>query len=96
MAEGRYRVSLQPTAKRELASLPVGVRRRIGRAVDALATDPRPSGSKRLAGRPAERICRIRVGDNRVLYEVRDTELVVLVIRVGHRREIYRGRRTRG
>lgn len=92
MAEGRYSVSLQPTAKRELASLAVAVRRRIGRAVDALATDPRPTGAKRLVGTPAERIWRIRVGDYRVLYEIRDAELAILVIRVGHHREVYRGR----
>ena len=96
MAERHYGVSLQPTAKRDLASLAVAVRRRIGRAVDALATNPRPSGAMRLAGRPAERIWRIRVGVYRILYEIRDAELVVLVIRIRHRREAYRGRPRRG
>jgi len=93
VAEGRYGVSLQATAKHELASLTGAARRRIGRAIDSLAIDPRPAGSRRLAGQPAERIWRIRVGDYRVLYDIRDAELVVLVIRIGHRREVYRGRR---
>lgn len=96
MDEGRYQVSLQPTALRELATLPIAVQRRIGRAIDALAIDPRPRGSKQLVGRPTERIWRIRVGDYRVLYDIRDAELIVLVIRIGHRREVYRGRRPRG
>ncbi len=96
MTDGRSSVGVQPTAKRELARFSVAVRRRVGRAVDALATDPRPSGSKQLAGMPAERIWRIRVGDYRILYEIRDSRLVVLVIPIGHRREVYRGPRPRG
>jgi mRNA interferase RelE/StbE len=96
MADRRYNVSLQPTARRELASLAVAVRRSIGRAIEALAIEPRPTGSKLLAGRPAERIWRMRVGDYRVLYEIHDAELVVLVLRVGHRREVYRNRPPRG
>lgn len=93
MAEGRYKVSFQSTARRELGSLPVIMQRRIGRAVDALAIDPRPRGAKQLVGTPADRIWRIRVGDYRVLYEIRDAVLAILVIRVGHRREVFRGRR---
>lgn len=91
MAERRYTVSLIAGARRELASLPVAARRKVGRAIDALATDPRPHGSKLLAGKPSERTWRIRLGHYRILYEIRDDELVVLVIRLGHRREVYRG-----
>jgi mRNA interferase RelE/StbE len=57
-----------------------------------LETDPRPRGAIRLAGYAQERLWRIRVGDYRVLYEIRDEVLLVLVVRVGHRREVYRGR----
>jgi mRNA interferase RelE/StbE len=92
MAEERCEIRLQPTARRQLASLPVPAQRRIGRAIDVLATNPRPRGSQLLSGTPSERIWRIRVGDYRVLYEIRDDQLNVLVIRLGHRREVYRGR----
>jgi mRNA interferase RelE/StbE len=91
MAGRQYTILLLPSARRALAGLPIAVRRRLGRAIDALATDPRPPGAKLLAGKPADRIWRLRAGDYRVLYDIRDAELVVLVIRVGHRREVYRG-----
>jgi mRNA interferase RelE/StbE len=57
-------------------------------AIRALGADPRPPGCKELAGDIA--YYRIRVGDYRVLYEVRDREILVLVIKIGHRREVYR------
>jgi mRNA interferase RelE/StbE len=53
-----------------------------------LAADPRPSGCKKLAG--STDYYRIRVSDYRVLYEVRDRDILVLVIKIGHRREVYR------
>jgi mRNA interferase RelE/StbE len=92
MAEPRYSVELTPAARRQLADLPIGMRRRIGRVIDGLAVEPRPRGARLLVGRPGERIWRIRVGDHRVLYEIRDDQLVVLIIRIGPRREVYRGR----
>jgi mRNA interferase RelE/StbE len=66
---------------------------RIGIAIRALADDPRPPGAALLTGEGAERAWRVRVGDYRILYQIRDDQLLVIVIRVGHRREIYRGRR---
>jgi mRNA interferase RelE/StbE len=57
-------------------------------AIGGLAAEPRPAGAVALAGRPG--VLRIRAGDYRILYEVRDDRLVVLVISVGHRRDIYR------
>lgn len=57
-------------------------------AIESLAIDPRPSGCLRLAGGDGE--YRIRVVDYRVIYEIRDGDLVVLVLRLGHRREVYR------
>ena len=62
--------------------------RRLLDAIAALAIDPRPSGSIQLKGGDGE--LRIRAGDYRVIYDVQDDELVVLVLRVGHRREVYR------
>ncbi len=60
---------------------------RIVAAIDALASDPRPRGCARLEGRDA---WRIRVGSYRVIYEIHDSRLVILVVAVGHRREVYR------
>ncbi|MCD4726205.1 MAG: type II toxin-antitoxin system RelE/ParE family toxin, partial [Pirellulales bacterium] len=54
----------------------------------ALAKNPRPAGAKMLAG--PNRFLRVRVGDYRIIYRVEDDRLVVLVVRVGHRREVYR------
>lgn len=90
MTEHRYEIHLTPSARRDVAGLPVAAQRRIARAIDGLAIEPRPRGSRLLAGRPNERIWRLRVGDHRVLYEVRDALLIVLVIRVAHRRDAYR------
>ncbi|MEW5948302.1 MAG: type II toxin-antitoxin system RelE/ParE family toxin [Thermodesulfobacteriota bacterium] len=56
-------------------------------AIQGLSEDPRPSGVKKLTGRNA---WRIRVGNYRVIYEIQDNSLVVLVVSVGHRKEIYR------
>jgi mRNA interferase RelE/StbE len=56
--------------------------------MEGLADDPRPHGAKKLVG--ADRTYRIRVGDYRIVYEIGDEVLVVLVIRVAHRREAYR------
>ena len=90
MTEPRYEIHLTPGARRDLAGLPVADQRRIARAIDNLAGDPRPAGCRLLAGRPSERIWRLRIGDHRVLYEIRDALLLVLVIRVAHRRDAYR------
>ena len=62
--------------------------RRLRGAIDALANDARPAGCLKLAGSPD--LYRVRVGDYRIVYQVKDTELVVLVLSIGHRREIYR------
>jgi mRNA interferase RelE/StbE len=62
---------------------------RIKAAAEALRDDPRPHGVKALTGSPGW--LRIRIGDYRVIYEVRDAELVIAIIQVGHRSKIYRG-----
>lgn len=84
----RYEVQLVVSARRELLKLPARIRVRLADAIRALAADPRPPGCKKLAG--SAEYFRIRVGDYRILYEVRDREVVVLVIKVGHRRDVYR------
>jgi mRNA interferase RelE/StbE len=69
-------------------NLPADVQRRLDPAIQGLAQDPRPSRCKKLSVQ--ESVWRIRVGDYRIVYQIRDDELLVLVTNVGHRREIYR------
>ena len=73
--------------------LPAPIQVRVRIAISALADNPRPAGTALVAGSGPERIWRIRVGDYRVLYEIHDDKVV---IRAGHRREIYRGRISEG
>ena len=61
---------------------------RLREAIDALACQPRPHGCSKLSG--STHIYRVRVGDHRIIYQVADDRLLVLVIDIGHRREIYR------
>lgn len=87
-----YEVRLARRAERGLRKVRAGDPsgyRRIGEAIRSLATDPRPPGAARLQGLEPPAL-RIRVGGYRVLYEVRDRELVVLVVNVAPRGEVYR------
>jgi len=83
-----YRVEFTSAAAKEIRKLDPGVRNRILAAITALEGDPRPSGCKKLVGE--DDAWRIRIGDYRVLYEVLDDVLVVTVVRVAHRREVYK------
>jgi len=82
-----YRLLIKPSAARELEGIPKKDRQRLVTRLRSLTTDPRPSGCEKLSG---EDLFRIRQGKYRVLYSVGDEELVILVIRIGHRREVYR------
>jgi mRNA interferase RelE/StbE len=83
-----YTVSVERKALKALGQIAVRPRQRIIRAIDALAVAPRPEGCKTLDSR--KKVYRIRVGDYRVVYQVRDAELRVLVVALGNRREVYR------
>jgi mRNA interferase RelE/StbE len=85
-----YRVEILPSAEREMARLDFEVRRRIDRKILSLANDPRPLGVKALSGTHGG--LRVRVGDWRIVYRVEDDRLLVLVVRVGNRRDVYRER----
>jgi mRNA interferase RelE/StbE len=84
----KYTVQFRPRAAKQLKALPTGVRRTIDQVIDALAENPRPSGAVQLKGTD---FMRAWVRDYRVVFEVRDDVLLVLVVRIGHRRDIYRG-----
>jgi len=83
-----YRIEITRAAAKQLRRIDNRDRQRIESAIADLAEAPRPAGCKPLVGRDAT--WRIRIGDYRVLYEVHDDRLVVVVIRVAHRRDVYR------
>ncbi|MEX2316276.1 MAG: type II toxin-antitoxin system RelE/ParE family toxin [Pirellulales bacterium] len=83
-----YRVELIPAAVRQMSKLPRRDQQRIRDAIDELSQNPRPQGAKKLTG--LKNVWRVRAGDYRVLYEIHDDRLVVLVIRVAHRKDVYR------
>jgi mRNA interferase RelE/StbE len=82
-----YNVVVKRSAARELEAIPLKDRRRIVARIRDLATDPRPPGCQKLSG---EEKYRLRQGDYRILYEITDRELVVTVVRIGNRRDVYR------
>jgi mRNA interferase RelE/StbE len=83
-----YRVEFSTAAERQFKGLPRSVQARVTSRVDRLAEDPRPPGSKRLSG--SQDLYRIRIGDYRVIYAIEHEVLLVLVLKIGHRREVYR------
>ena len=83
-----YRVELTRSAEKDLRRIDRSQTATIFRALEQLAHDPRPTGIKKLAG--AARTFRIRVGSYRVVYEIEDDVLVVLVVRIAHRKDVYR------
>lgn len=85
----RYTVEFTKTAVKELNKLDLPVRRRLLAAISLLEDEPRTDGVKKLAG--DDNAWRIRIGDYRVLYEVHDDKILVVIFRAAHRRDVYRG-----
>jgi mRNA interferase RelE/StbE len=84
-----YRLTFRKSVAKDLRSIPPNDLSRILKRIEALADDPRPIGSEKLSGQ--ERY-RVRQGVYRIVYEIQDEELVIIVVKVGHRREVYRER----
>ena len=82
-----YRLTFKKSVTKDLRSIPKNDAARILKRIEALADDPRPVGSEKLSG--LERF-RLRQGVYRIVYEIKDAELVIIVVKVGHRREVYR------
>ena len=82
-----YTIEILRSAQKQLSKIERMEQLRIIEAIRKLAENPRPPGCRKLSGRPA---WRIRMGSYRVIYEVQDDSLLVLIIDIGHRREIYR------
>lgn len=83
----RYELRVKPSVARDLRGIPRADVLRILARIEALRDDPRPPGSEKLSGQ--ERY-RVRQGQYRILYSIADAELIVEVVRVGHRRDVYR------
>lgn len=81
-----YQVVIEKQAQKQLAKIPPPDYNKIVAAIKGLASDPRPFGYKKLKGRPGYRI---RVGDYRIIYQVKDNVLTVFVLVIGNRRDVY-------
>ncbi len=84
----QYRIELTKAAERDLRALPTNVLKRVDARILSLAEEPRPDGVKKLAG--SDDLYRVRVGDYRIIYQIRDATVLVVIIRVGHRGDVYR------
>jgi mRNA interferase RelE/StbE len=84
----KYRLEYKRSVKKELQRLPKGARVAIVRKILALAGEPKPEGSAKLKG--SRNLYRFRHGDYRVVYSIDNDVIVVTIIRIGHRREVYR------
>ncbi|MEE8126514.1 MAG: type II toxin-antitoxin system RelE/ParE family toxin [Nitrospirales bacterium] len=82
-----YRLTFKKSVTKDFRSISKNDVARILKRLEALADDPRPVGSEKLSGQ--ERF-RVRQGMYRIIYEIRDEELVIIVVKVGHRRDVYR------
>jgi len=84
-----YSISIKPSALKELSRLPKAIVKKTEKAIDALAKEPRPVGVKKLKG-IEEDLYRIRVGDYRIIYSIEDEIKIIDILKIGHRKEIYR------
>ena len=82
-----YRLLIKPSAAKELEGLPGKDRRRVVTRMRSLADQPRPSGCEKLTGHD---LFRVRQGTYRILYEIQDHDLTVIIFKIGHRRDVYR------
>ena len=83
-----YRVLISRTAEKQLKKLPGDIQKKISAVIVSLGIEPRPFGSKKLSGSVST--YRIRSGDYRIIYEIYDREVIVSVLKIGHRKDIYK------
>jgi mRNA interferase RelE/StbE len=83
-----YRIVLTAEARCNMLALPRDVARKVDACILALAEKPRPPRTRKLQG--GSDFWRVRVGDYRIIYQIEDNKLLILVVRIGHRREVYR------
>lgn len=80
-----YRLFIKPSAAKEIEALPKQERRRVVTRISSLSHDPRPPACEKLSGQDRYRL---RQGDYRILYEILDLAVIVVVVKVGHRRDV--------
>ena len=83
-----YRIEVSATAERQIRKLPRVDQIRVVRVIRALSTDPRPPGCRKLSGH--DDVFRVRSGRYRVLYSIEDRRLVIIILKVGDRKDVYR------
>jgi len=84
----RYRLLIKPSAVKDIEAMPLKRdRQRVVERIGKLAEDPRPSGSEKISGQDKYRV---RQGRYRILYTIADQDLIVQVVKVGHRKDVYR------
>lgn len=83
-----YKIHIVPRAQRQIKELPDKIRKRVINRIDGLKQNPRPRSAQKLKGK--HDLYRLRVGDYRIIYGIREDQLLVIVISTGHRREIYK------
>ncbi len=83
-----YSVEIKKSAQKELLELPAQVAQNITKIIDSLIENPKPNGSKKLKG--SDNAYRIRSGDYRVIYTVLNAKLIIEIIKVGHRKDVYK------
>lgn len=86
----KYRIEVSATAEKQIRKLDKADQIRVLRAIQNLAKEPRPPGTRKLRG--YEDVYRIRVGTYRILYSIESGRLLIIVLKVGHRRDVYRER----
>ncbi|HXX24977.1 MAG TPA: type II toxin-antitoxin system RelE/ParE family toxin [Terriglobia bacterium] len=84
---GSYKVLIKPSAVKEIEGIPQRDRQRIVARIQGLSTNPRPPGCEKLSGQDK---FRLRQGSYRIVYSVNDDEFSLLIVKVGHRKEVYR------
>jgi mRNA interferase RelE/StbE len=84
----RYKLLIKPSAAKEIESAPKKDRLRIIKRIQELSSDPRPPGCEKLSGHDDK--YRVRQGTYRIVYTISDVDLVICIVKVGHRKEVYR------
>ena len=88
MGEQQFEIQILPAARKQLERLPNRIRRTVAAKIDGLASNPRPQMAKPLKG--TDDLWRLRVGDYRVIYQIQNRRLLVLILDLGNRRDVYR------
>jgi mRNA interferase RelE/StbE len=84
---GRFEIRILPSVRKDLRGIPKATVQRILETIEGLGNDPRPPGCKKLT---STNLYRLRAGSYRIIYEINDAEVVVIVVKVGHRKDVYR------